>query len=227
MPRKISKTSCGFVLLLLVILHAQDALTEPASDTQMAAEAIAPFMPKDPVKRDELLAWNVRKVIEHAAESPENVRPATVFFRRGISVEELDRLQTRLGIEVMDVVLKAPEGKNGQVMSIMVGMGDMFVIDGSLENRLSFVVSAEQKCFAKAAEAAPGEEQQKFSDLSKTRFLVYSARVFGPNRSLRELMKQSSVAAVILNLRAKIISEYAAAKSYEGPHRYLMPGFAC
>lgn len=225
--RKFSRTSRGIVVLLLVLSHAQNALSEPASDTQMAAEAIGPFVPDDPAQREEFLASNVQNVIEHAAKSPEDVRPATVFFRSGISVRELDRLQARVGIEVMDAVLKAPEGKNGQVMSIIVGMGDMFAIDGNLEERLSFVISAEQKCFAKAAEVAAAEEQQKFSNLSRARFLVYSARLFGPNRSLQDLMKQSGVAAVILNLPSSIISEYAAAKAYDGPHRYLMPGFEC
>ena len=48
----------------------------------------------------------------------DDVRPATVFFRGGLSVKELHQLQVKLSVEVMDVMMKAPQGDARHCMAV-------------------------------------------------------------------------------------------------------------
>lgn len=108
-------------------------------------------------------------------------------------------------------------------------MADLWAIEGTFEERLTFMITSEQKCFAKMARYMPADESQGMADLATNPFFVYSARIFGPNRALRELQQHPTVKGVILNLRPSIISDFESerANSRTRPHHYLMPGFHC
>lgn len=222
-------TKLFVVTILIAALFPYASRSEPASDEQMANEAISPYVPRDPVKRDKLLEKQFEKLTELAARAPEEIQPATVFFNTGLSYRELHDLREDFGFEVIDVGMKAPQGDRGVVMSIGGGMADLWAINGTFEERLVFMITSEQKCFAKMARYMPADEAQGMADLATKPFSVYSARIFGPNRVLGELQQQPTVRGVILNLRPSIISdfEYERANSRTRPHHYFMPGFHC
>jgi len=220
-------TKALVVMILIIGFFPHVCRSEAASDQQMANEAIGPYVPKDPNKRDQLLRNQHRKIVELATQAPKEVQPATVFFNSGFSYRETHELREDFGIEVIDVVMKAPQGDRGVVMSIGGGMANLFAIEGTFEERLTFMITSEQKCFAKMAKYMPDDESQGMADLATNPFFVYSARIFGPNRVLGELQQQPNVRGVILNLRLSIISDFEHAKSDTGPHYYLMPGLHC
>lgn len=193
----------------------------------MADDALNPFVPRDAEARDQSLSTHFERLVGLALTTPDELQAATVFFNTGLSVPELHALRNNYDIEVIDVMMKAPQGTHGVVMSVDFGMTDLFAIHGSFEERLSFAISAEQKCFAKYSEHMPPDESAEWEELARRPFSVYSARIFGPNRSLRLLQDQPNVASVLLNVSNSVISEFEAARSYDGPHRYLMPGFHC
>lgn len=220
-------TKALIVMILIIGFFPHVSLSESASDQQMANEAIGPYVPKDPDKREQLLRNQHRKIVEFATQAPNDVQPATVFFSTGLSYREIHDLREDFGFEVIDVVMKAPQGDRGVVMSIGGGMANLFVIKGTFEERLTFMIMSEQKCFAKMAKYMPDDESQGMADLATNPFFVYSARIFGPNHVLGELQQQPNVRSVVLNLRPSIISDFEHAKSDTGPHYYLMPGFHC
>ena len=217
------------VTILLTALFPYASLSEPASDEQMANEAIGPYVPRDPVKRSKLLKEQFERIVDLAAQAPDTVQPATVFFNTGLSYREIHDLREDFGFEVIDVVMKAPQGDRGVVMSIGGGMANLFAIEGTFEERLTFMITAEQKCFAKRAKFMPTDEAQGMADLATNPFFVYSARIFGPNRVLGELQQQPTVRGVILNLRPSIISDFESVRedSRTMPHYYLIPGLHC
>ena len=217
------------VTILLAAFFTSASLAEPASDEQMANEALRPYVPTDPVKRAKLLEKQFEKLIDIAAQAPNEIQPATVFFNTGLSYRELHDLREDFGFEVIDVEMKAPQGDRGVVMSIGGGMADLWAIEGTFEERLTFMITSEQKCFAKMARYMPADEAQGMADLATNPFFIYSARIFGPNRVLAELQQQPPVSGVILNLRLSIISDFESEKasSRMRPHRYFMPGFHC
>lgn len=219
----------AYVAILLASYFPIACLAEPASDEQMAREAIGPYAPRDPAKREKMLREQFENLVDLAAHAPDEIQPATVFFNTGLSYRELHDLREDFDFEVIDVGMKAPQGDRGVVMSIGGGMADLWAIDGTFEERLTFMINAEQKCFAKMAKLMPTEEGQGMADLATKPFFVYSARIFGSNHALGELQQQPTVRGVILNLRPSIISDFESVKqnSRTMPHRYSMPGFHC
>ena len=217
------------VAILLLLCAPIAGLAEPASDEQMASEAISPYVPSDPVRPDEVLRAQFERLVDLAAQAPNEIQPATVFFKTGLSYRELHDLREDFEIEIIDVGLKAPQGDQGIVMSISGGMADLWAIDGTFEERLTFMITSEQKCFAKRAAHMPADEAQGMADLATNPFFVYSARIFGSNQALGELQQQPAVTGVILNLRPSIISDFESVKrsSRTMPHHYHMPGFHC
>lgn len=218
-------TRCLVFTILLIAFFPVECLSEPASDETMADEAISPYVPRDPGKRDKALEKQIQILADHAAQSPDEIQPATVFFKTGLSYRELHDLRNDFGFEVIDVGMKAPQGDRGVVMSVSGGMADLFATTGTFEERLTFMITSEQKCFAKMVKYMPADESQGMADLATNPFFVYSARIFGPNRTLGELQQQPIVRSIILNLEPSIISDFEWAKSHDGPHRYFMPGF--
>ena len=221
--------NCSTIAILLVSCLPIAGLAEPASDEQMDREAIGPYVSSDPARREEVLREQFEKLVDLAAEAPDDVQPATVFFKTGLSYRELHDLREDFDIEIIDVGLKAPQGDRGVVMSISGGMADLWAIDGTFEERLTFMITSEQKCFAKMAAHMPVDEARGMADLATNPFFVYSARIFGSNRALGALQQQPAVSGVILNLRRGIISDFESVKrnSRTMPHRYHMPGFHC
>ena len=217
------------VAILLVSCLPIACLAEPASNEQMAREAISPYVPNDPARRAEVLQEQFEKLVDLAAQAPDEIQPATVFFNTGLSYRELHDLREDFEIEIIDVGLKAPQGDKGMIMSISGGMANLWAIDGTFEERLTFMITSEQKCFAKRAERLPADEAQGMADLATNPFFVYSARIFGSNQALGELQQQPAVSGVILNLRPSIISDFESVKrdSRTMPHYYHMPGFHC
>ena len=186
-------------------------LADPASDDQMALEAIGPYVPGDPARQKEVLRKQFEKLVDLAARAPDDVQPATVFFKTGLSYGELHDLRAGFEVEIIDVGLKAPQGDKGRIMSISSGMADLWAIDGTFEERLTFMITAEQRCFAKMAKHLPADEARGMAELATNPFFVYSARVFGSNRSLGELQQQTTVRGVLLNLRPGIIADFESA----------------
>lgn len=192
----------------------------------MAAEALAPYVTREPARREQQLQEHHDQLYRVAQKSPDQVRPATAFFARGLTSSELQSLIKETDLEVIDVHVKAPQGNDGLVMSMMLGMADLLATSGNLSSRLSFAIEAEQKCFAKMAEV-PGEDAEDLATLASRPFLVYSARVFGPASALVELQNNSNVTSVLLNVRQNAITDFEAQKLSKEPHRYFMPGFHC
>lgn len=221
------KTKVLAVMILVIGSSPHASLSESASDEQMASEAMAPYVPKDSVERDRLLRNQYRTTVELATQTPNDVQPATVFFSAGLSYREMHDLREDFGFDVIDVVMKAPQGDRGVIMSIGGGMANLFAIKGTFEERLAFMITSEQKCFAKMARYMPDDESQGMADLATNPFFVSSARIFGPNRVLGELQQQPNVRGVVLNLGPSTFSDFEQAKSYTGPHYYLLPGFRC
>ena len=202
-------------------------MAEPASDSQMAAEALSPVVSKDPARRQQQLEDHRDRLYRLVQDSPESIRPATVFFNSGLTTEQLQLLIEEHRLEVIDAHVKAPQGNNGVVMSIMFGTSNLLASDGDLSSRLSFVIDAHQKCFAKSAKLFPAEDAQEWMDLSTVPFLVYSARIFGSARALQQLQNNSGVTSVMLNLRQRLIDDFQNQKKTKGPNIYNMPGFLC
>ena len=165
------------MLALVTSLSPIVCQSEPASDEQMATEALS-NVPRDPVKRGMYFESQFEKLVEISTLAPDRIQPATVFFNKGLSYRELQELKEGFGIEVIDVGLKAPQGNKGVVMSIGAGMADLWAINGTLEERLTFLVASQQKCFAKMAKVMPANEAQEMMDLATKPFFVYSARIF-------------------------------------------------
>jgi hypothetical protein len=190
----------------------------------MSNDAIGSYL-----RRGNLIEQQAEKLIELAAQTPDEVQPATVFFGSGLSYRELQELHEDFSFEVIDVSVKAPQGNQGIVMSISGGMADLWAIKGTLEERLTFMISSEQRCFAKMAKFVPPDQYQGMVDLATKPFRVYSARVFAPNRALAELQQQPAVRAIILNLKQSLISDFQSTKADAPvrPHRYFVPGFQC
>jgi len=220
-----NKTPILFILLLALI--PLQGFSEPASDKKMAHEAISPSLPRDPEKRDQVLRRYFDELVEAATQAPDEIRPATVFFSAGLSYRELHDLRNDFSIEVIDVQMKAPQGDNGTIMSIGDGMADLFAIRGSFEERLTFMITSEQKCFAKMAKYMQAEEAKGMADLATRPFRVYAARVFGPNRALRELQLQPNVRSVVLNPSSRIISDFEAANAFLLLYRRQEFGYCC
>jgi hypothetical protein len=217
----------SILIVIFMIFAPISAPAEPASDAKMAREALIPYVANDPERRAQALNEYRRELLSLAERNPDAIRPARVFFAAGLSVAELQALSDTFGVEVMDVMVKAPQGTEDVVMSIEFGMADLLAVDGSLQERLSFAIAAEQKCFRKISELLPPDEAPAMADLAASPFLVYWARVFGPISSLRDLQREPNVTSVMLKVRPDLISEFEAAKVYDGPHRYFMPGFHC
>lgn len=213
-------------------LASFDALANPATDAQMANEALTPYIRAEPEKWDEELREQFDKVAKLAKSSPTEVRPASAFFASGLTGSELQSLSELFEVEVIDLVAKAPQGAEGVVMTMHVGMADLLVTDGNLSSRLSYVIEAEQRCFSKFAETASIEEAQGWIDLATGPFLVYSARVLGSAYALNQLQQALGVRSVMLNVPLSVITDYETEKSAEdhyadGPHHYLMHAFRC
>jgi len=202
-------------------------MAEPASDSQMAAEALSPFATKDPARRQLRLEDHRDRLYRLVQDSPDSIRPATVFFNSGLTTDQLQLLIEEHRLEVVDAHVKAPQGNNGVVMSIIFGSSDLLASDGDLSSRLSFVIDAHQKCFAKRANFAPAEDAQEWVDLATVPFLVYSARIFGSARALELLQNNSGVTSVMLNVRQRLIDDFQNQKKTRGPNIYNMPGFLC
>jgi hypothetical protein len=202
-------------------------MAEPASDNQMAAEALSPVVSRDPARRQQRLEDYRDRLYRLVQDSPDSIRPATVFFNSGLTTERLQLLMEEHRLEVIDAHVKAPQGNNGVVMSIMFGSSDLLASDGDLSSRLSFVIDAHQKCFAKSAKFRPADDALEWMDLSTVPFLVYSARIFGSARALQQLQNNSGVTSVMLNLREQLIDDFQNQKKTKGPNIYNMPGFLC
>ena len=202
-------------------------MAEPASDSQMAEEALSPLVPKDPTRRQQRLEEHRDRLYRLVQESPDSIRPATVFFSGGLTTKQLQLLMEEHRLEVIDAHVKAPQGNNGVVMSIMFGSSDLLASDGDLSSRLSFVIDAHQKCFAKSAKLRPADDAQEWMDLSTVPFLVYSARIFGSATALQQLQNTSGVTSVMLNLRERLIDDFRNQQKTKGPNIYKMPGFLC
>lgn len=202
-------------------------MAEPASDRQMAAEALSPVVSKDPARRQQQLEEHRDRLYSLVQDSPDSIRPATVFFNSGLTTEHLQLLMAEHQLEVIDAHVKAPQGSNGVVMSIMFGSSDLLASDGDLSSRLSFVIDAHQKCFAKSAKLRPTKDAQEWMDLSTVTFLVYSARIFGSAKGLQQLQNKSGVTSVMLNLRERLIDDFQNQKKTRGPNIYTIPGFLC
>lgn len=215
------------ITLFLVALFPLASFSEPASDARMADEAIAPYAHGDPDKLDRVIQEHAERLRDLATDAPDEVWPASVFFSRGLSYREMHELREDFGFEVIDLKMKAPQGDQGVVMSIGGGMADLFAIEGTFEERLEFVVKSQQRCFARRARLIPDDDSQALADLATKPFLVYSARIFGPNKVLRELQQQPVVRGVFLIQQRSIISDFEAVKANPRPHPYTMPGFYC
>ena len=215
------------ITLLLAALLPLVSFAEPASDTKMADEAIAPYAPSDSEKLDRVIQEHAERLRDLATDAPDEVWPASVFFSRGLSYREIHELREDFGFEVIDLKMKAPQGDRGVVMSIGAGMADLFAIEGTFEERLAFIVESQQRCFARRARLIPSDDSQDLVDLATKPFFVYSARIFGPGKVLRELQQQPVVRGVFLIQRRSIISDFEAVKANPGPHPYTMPGFYC
>ena len=202
-------------------------MAEPASDSQMAAEALSPVLSKDPARRQQQLEEHRDRLYSLVQDSPDLIRPATVFFKSGLTTEQLQLLTEEHQLEVIDAHVKAPQGSSGVVMSIMFGSSDLLASDGDLSSRLSFVIGAHQECFAKSAKLRPPEDAQDWMDLSTVTFLVYSASIFGSAHALQQLQNTSVVASVMLNLRERVIDDFQNQRKANGPNIYTMPGFLC
>ena len=228
-PALVFGTSLAWVILFLRLLSLAPGIgvAQPASDRQMAAEALAPYVPSEHAQKQYALERHRDRLTVVAQKSPEQVHAATAFFNRGLTGRELQLLAESTGLEVIDVHAKAPKGTEGTVTSVMFGMADLHVTDGGLAEKLSFAISAVQKCFEKSASVAPAEEAQEWADLASHQFLVYSARVFGSAKALQALQNTSDVTSVMLNVQQSVISEYEATTSVKEPHPFLMPGFLC
>lgn len=215
------------ILCALLCLTPLIGVAQPASDHQMSTEALAPYVPSDHAQQQQVLERHRDNLKLIAQQFPEKVHAATVFFNRGLTGIELQRLAESVGLEVIDAHAKAPQGTEGTVMSILFGMADLLVTSGGLAERLSFAISAVQKCFEQRARLAPAEEAQEWANLASHQFLVYSARLFGSARALEVLQNTPDVTSVMLNVRQSVISDYEAQKSVKEPHPFLMPGFHC
>lgn len=202
-------------------------MAEPASDSQMAAEALSPVVSRDPALRRQRLEEHRDRLYSLVQNSPDSIRPATVFFSSGLTTEQLQFLMEEHRLEVIDAHVKAPQGNNGVVMSIMFGSSDLLASEGDLSSRLSFVIDAHQECFAKSAKIRPTEDAQEWIGLSTVTFLVYSARIFGSATALQQLQNTSGVMSVMLNLRERLIDDFQNQKKTRGPNIYNMPGFLC
>ncbi len=176
-----------------------------------------------------MLREQYEKLVDLAAQAPGEIQPATVFFRTGLSYRQMHDVSEDFEIEIIDVGLKAPQGDKGIVMSISGGMTGLWAIDGTFEERLTFMITSEQKCFAKKAEFLPPDEARGMADLATKPFFVYSARIFGSNQALGEIQQQPVVGGVILNLRPSIISDFESVKrdSRMMLHYHHLPGFHC
>jgi hypothetical protein len=86
------------------------------------------------------------------------------------------------------------------VMSISGGMADLRAIQRTFEERLTFMITSEQKCFTKMARHMSADEAQEMADLATNPFFIY-ARISGSNQALGKLQQQPTVRGVILNLR--------------------------
>lgn len=215
------------ITLLIAALLPLTSFAEPASDAKMADEAISPYVPGKPEKLDSLLREQEEKLRDLATNAPDEVWPAAVFFNRGLSYREMHELREDFGFEVIDLGMKAPQGDRGVVMSIGTGMADLFAIDGTFEEKLEFIVESNQRCFARMAKLMPAHESQGMAELASKPFFVYSARIFGSNKVLRELQQQPVVRAVFVVQRRSLIADFEAVKANPGPHPYTMPGFYC
>ena len=218
-----------YCAVLLTALFPIASLPDPATDEQMASEAIGPYVPSDSLDRQKMLDEQFKKLTDLAARAPKEIRPVTVFFKTGLSYKELHDLREASSFEVIDVVMKAPQGSRGGVMSINAGMADLWAIDGTLEERLIFMITSEQRCFAKMAKHLPEDQAHGIADLATNPFFVYSARIVGSNKALAELQKHATVRAVLLNLPHSIIADFESAKRNARiiPHRYSISGFHC
>jgi len=202
-------------------------MAEPASDSMMAAEALAPFATREPTRQQQQLEEHRDRLYGLAQNSPDMIRPATVVFNTGLTANQLQRLVEDMGLEVIDAHAKAAHGSRGVVMSIMFGMADLLASSGDLSSRLSFVIAGHQKCFAKRAKFAPAEDAQDWTNLATQPFLVYSARVFGSASALDKLQSNSSVTSVMLNVRQSVVTDFQARKFVNEPSPYQMSGFLC
>jgi len=200
-------------------------MAEPASDSQMAEEAI--HLPKDPARRQQRLEEFRDHLYSLVQESPYSIRAAHVYFNRGLTTVELQLLMDEHQLEVMDANLKAPQGNNGVVMSLGLGFAGVLASDGDLSDRLSFAIDAHQECFVKMAKYLPDEEVHEWEGLSTVTFLVYSASIFGSATALQQLQESFDVTSVVLNLQEGLIEEFQNQKKTNGPNIYNMPGFLC
>jgi len=210
-----------------MILTPIMGMAEPASDSQMAAEALSPAVAKDPAQRQFQLEDHRDRLYRLVQDSPDSIRPATVFFNSGLTTGQLQLLIEEHRLEVIDAHVKAPQGNNGVVMSIMFGSSDLLASDGDLSSRLSFIIDAHQKCFAKRAKFVPAGDAKEWVALAAVPFLVYSANIFGSARSLEQLQNHSGITSVMLNPRQRLIEDFQNQKRTIGPNIYEMPGFLC
>ncbi len=219
---------CSALLLSVFLLLAPyEVFPNPATDEQMAKEAIDPFVPRNPDLRKKVLKEHFNKIEELARSSPEEIRPATAYFKTGLSVAELHDLREKYNVEVIDLMVKAPQGDGGSIMSMQLGMQDLFAIDGPFKERLSFVIDKHQECFKKSSRHMPPGETEEWAQLASRPFLAYSVRAFGSMESLRGLQEEASVLGVLLNVDLSAMAEFNRAKSTAGPSPYTMPGFLC
>ena len=187
-----------FSTSLLFGLLLANVSAEPASDAQMAREAIAPYFSAKAEATQNAIDWH-RDQLRSALESdPHLVRPARVFFTQGLSLSTFAKMASDFGVEVIDVSLKAPLGDRGVVMSISNGMTDLLVVDGPLLDRLTTMVRRFQNCFKSRSRYMQPEDAAEYMKLSSEEFRVYSARLAGDAPALMEIQKQDYVRVVAL-----------------------------
>ena len=200
---KVNMIRRNFLLFLLILLHTGSIDAAPASDEKMAGEARPKYLSKDIDGTGSALQKHTAELQMLAAERPNEVQVATVYFKTGLSYKELSDLRQNLEFEVIDVSLKAPMGDKGVIMSLGGGMADLFLIEGTFEQRLTYMVEHFQKCdFLKGAEiraALADESAKEYFELATRPFGVYSARIFGAAKSLNELRLQPTVFGILLS----------------------------
>jgi hypothetical protein len=205
----IRRYSIGVVLVLAAL--ALPCHGQVASDSQMASEALLPYVgSRDRVTVTSRLANERQRTLDMiTGANSGRIVGAAVVFNTGITPSRLRAMTEAADLTVSQVDLKAPVGTERVVNSLSIGTDDLTLVEGNLEHRLLAAIAIGRERMLEMSAALPGEEREAYRAMALGPQRVYSVRLFGQARQLQSVMERRDVALLrIVDTKGDLASAY-------------------
>lgn len=189
-----------FGVALLAVCLASNLFGEWADDEKLAQEALYPYVPtKEPALRNALLQEQASNVDSLAQQTPRRRKAATIVFNTGMSTTGIAELADSMQLNVTRVIINAPLNELGVIQTVGFGLDDLLATDGSLQQRLDYVVERARTLLLEHAHGVIDKKRAEDAFRVATGPLkIYSVEVVGETGSISRMARNEKVAGAFI-----------------------------